>query len=85
MDPPAVHERLGLRDILPAELRVSHRVRQGRGHVNEEAVVPGTGLDQQDCGGTVFAQAVGQHTAGRTGANNDVVKGLRSHDLGAQR
>ena len=85
MDTPAVHEGLGLGGILPTELRVSHRVGQGRGHVNEEAVVPGTGLDQQDCGGTVFAQAVGQHTAGRTGANNDVVKGLRSHDLVAQR
>ena len=74
-----VHEGLGLGVVVPVVLVVGQRVGKGRWHVDEDAFVAGAGFEQQHRHLGVLGQAVGQHTAGRTGAHDDVVKSFCAH------
>lgn len=49
------------------------------GHAHQDRVVLAAGFQQQDLRSRVFAQAVGQHAAGRAGADDDVVVAIQSH------
>ena len=62
------------------DLRRHHGHHAGR-RVDQHALVGPAGLQQADGHVRVFAQAGGQHTAGRAGADDDVVKGLGVHVL----
>ena len=85
MDPTAIHEGLGFGLVQPGVLLVRHRVRQGRGHVNKNAVVQRTRLQQKYGGCTVLAEPIGQHATRRAGADNDVVEGCHQRESAVQR
>ncbi|MCY1401208.1 hypothetical protein D9M71_163210 [compost metagenome] len=72
--------RLGVREArllhreMPGVLRVAHQFRDTLGHLHQRAAVPVAGFQQQHLLAWIGGQAVGQHAAGRTGANDDVVE-----------
>ena len=82
IDRAAVHEGLGLRAVGPVVALALQRFGQSRRHMDHpghQAAVGTAGLQQQDGDLGVFAQPGGQHAAGRTGADDDVVVGLLGH------
>ena len=85
MNPTAIHEGFGFGLIQPGVLLVRHRVGQGRGHVNKNAVVQRARLQQKYGGYAVFAEPIGQHATRRAGANNDVVEGCHQRESAVQR
>ena len=64
--------RLGL--VVPVHPVVHQIVGQRRRHLGLPAAVAGPRLEQQHAHGRVGAQPVGQHAAGRAGADDDVVE-----------
>ena len=79
VDAPLVHKWLGLGLVLPAIARIGHGVGERRGHMDKDAVVIATSLDQKHAHLSVLAQAVGKHATGRTGAHDDVIKFRQGH------
>ena len=87
VDPAAVHERLGLRLVLPVVEAAADRERQRRRHVDErvEPPVGAAGLEDEDAPGGVRAEAVGEHAPGRSATDDDDVpprRPIRCHRLG---
>ncbi len=75
VDPSAVHERLGLRLVLPVVEPAADRERQGRRHVDEDVprIVRPAGLEDEDARRRVRAQAIRERAACRTAADDDEV------------
>src|SRR5215475_9652110 len=74
----AVHVGLGLAVVVPVDLVVGERIGERRRHVDlpvPEAILP-AGLEHEDAVLRLGAEAIGQHAAGRSGANDDVVENL---------
>ncbi len=78
VDPPVVHVRLGIGLVLPVVEPVADRERQRRGHVHQrvEAGVRVPRLEDEHRRARVRAQPVGQRTARRATADDDVVVAL---------
>ena len=76
----------GHRRARPARRRSPSRAAASAGsappqrHMDQRIAIPGTGFQHQHAAVHLRAQAVGQHAAGRTGADDDVVV-LRAHVL----
>jgi len=72
---PAVVE-LGFRFgvVIPVKRRDIDQFGQSGGHVNKRVPVAAAGFQQQDAIFGVGRKPVGQHAAGRAGADNDVIK-----------
>src|SRR5262249_32602280 len=74
----AVHVGFGLAVVVPVDLVVGERIGERRRHVDlpvPEAILP-AGLEHEDAVLCLGAEAIGQHAAGRTGADDDVVESL---------
>ena len=78
MDAAAVEARLRRGVVAPVVLGAVHRDREGRGHLDEDAAVAAAEFEDQHPGPRVLGQAGGQHAAGRAGADDDVVVGVRT-------
>ena len=70
-----VHEGLGIGLVRPVVALALQREGQRRRHLGTEVepVVRATGFQQQHADIGIFGEAGGQHVAGRTGADDDVV------------
>ena len=76
--PPAVQTRLRHGAVTPAiELVLGHHGQAGRA-VDEHAAVGRSRFNQGHPQGRVFAQATGQHAAGRPAAHDDVIEHVLS-------
>ena len=73
-DRPVVHGLLRLRKEAPIDLAVVGQPHDARRDVDEGAAVRRPCLEQADGDRRVLAQPVGDHRAGRTGADNDIVE-----------
>ncbi len=75
VDPPVAHVGLGLGLVLPVVEPVPDRERECSGHVDVDVPqrVGPAGLEHEDPGRPIGAQAVGQHAPRRTTADDDVV------------
>ncbi|MNS75696.1 hypothetical protein D3C72_1092230 [compost metagenome] len=73
--PAVVHEGLGIGLVRPVVALALQREGQCGGHLGTEVepVVRATGFQQQHADIGIFGEAGGQHVAGRTGADDDVV------------
>jgi len=74
---------LGLDRKLPREARIVDRAEVPHRQPQPEVAVLAAGLQQQYAAGRVGGEAVGQHAAGRAGADDDVV--IRSAEGGRHR
>ncbi len=72
-DPAAAEPRLGHRLETPIVGRRGQQPINRERHVDLPAATVGPGLDQQNLDGRIFAQARGNRTTGRTGADDDEV------------
>jgi hypothetical protein len=81
VDPAAVHERLGLRFVLPVVPAAADREREGGRHVDEhvEAVVRPARLQDQDLRPRIGREPVGEHAPGRATAHDDDVVSACRH------
>ena len=81
IDPPAVHERLGLGLVFPVVEPAADRERERGRHVDEDVrpVVGPPGLEHEDATRRVGAQPVGQGAPGRAAADDHEVVGLARH------
>src|SRR5690606_29783423 len=61
------------RVVIPVDALAVDQLRQSRRHVDEGMPVARAGLEQQHAHAGVFAQPVGEHAAGGTGTDDDVV------------
>ena len=59
---------IGLVEVLDDGFAIAY------GNMDPETAVTPPGLKQENAGLRIFAQAVGQHTAGRTGTDDDEIK-----------
>jgi len=66
--------RFGLGAVHPVQRRVVERQAIADRHLHLGTAVRAPGLQQQHARATVGAQAIGQHTARRTGTHDDVVE-----------
>jgi hypothetical protein len=66
--------RVGFGDIAPVQLRVVHGLEIADRDVDPGIPVFATGLEQQHAVRRVFRQPAGQHAAGRSGTDHDVVE-----------
>ena len=66
--------RLGGGGVVPVDALLADQLGQPGGHVDERVPIARAGFQQQHLDGRVFRQAVGEHAAGRTGADDDVVE-----------
>ena len=73
LDLAAVHVRLGLGAVAPVEHVVFVHLAHAERDMDERMEVAPARLDQQHTRRAVLAQAIGQHAAGRTAADDDVV------------
>ena len=73
LDLAAVHVRLGLGAIAPVEHVVFVHLAHAERDMDERIEVAPARFDQQHARRAVLAQPVGQHAAGRAGADDDVV------------
>ena len=73
LDAPPVESRLGLGRIAPIVHAVIVHLAHAERNVDERIAVRPAGLQQQHARARVLAQPVGQHAAGRAGADDDVV------------
>ena len=71
---PAVQAVLGLGPEAPVGARVALGVEIADRQPDPDIVVPAAGLEQQHPVAPVFRQPVRQHTAGRAGADDDIVE-----------
>ena len=69
--------RLGA--VVPVESFHIHRDRQGRWHLDEDRPIGATELQQENAMATIRRQSVGQNTAGRSRAADDVIELLLTH------
>ena len=71
----AVHEGLGLGVVVPVDLVVGQRIGEGGRHVDlpVPGVIAAAGLEQKHASRWLGRQPVGQHAAGRAGADDDVI------------
>ena len=85
VDLPAGDAGLGIGGVVPVDQRVVEQLQDARRHVDHRVPVLRAGLEQHDAG-AVLAQAVGQHAAGRAGADHHIVclhvTGSRGHGHG---
>ena len=75
-DAPAAGPFAGLRGVEPVHPRIDQRVHEAGGNMDERMPVPRPGLEHADADARVLAQAAGEHAAGRSGADDDVVEGF---------
>ena len=68
-----VQRRLGLGRVIPVDAFLADQLGEAGGHVDERVPVARAGLEQQHTPVRIGAQAVGQHAAGRSGADDDAV------------
>ena len=82
VDPPAVHERLGLRLVAPIVESAADREGERRRHVDEdvEPVIRPAGFEDQDARPRIGGEAIGQGAAGRAATDDDEVV-ARRHGL----
>jgi hypothetical protein len=80
VDAPPVHVGFGLAPITPVVALVLERIRERCRHVQLPGprVVDRARLEQQHADVGILAQAVGEHAAGRAGADHDVIEGFGS-------
>jgi hypothetical protein len=72
---------LGLGEIHPVMLALEQQARPAERNLDPRIAIPAAGLEQQHPLALVLAQPVGQHAAGRSGADDDVIVGfLVGHD-----
>ncbi len=69
----AVQSRLGFGPVAPVETRIAHRMKIAHRHMDPEAVVMTARLQQQDAVSRIGGQAVGQHAARRSRADDDEI------------
>ena len=69
---PAGDAGLGIGGVVPVDPRVVEQLQDARRHVDHRVPVFRAGLEQHDPR-AVFAQAIGQHAAGRAGAHHHIV------------
>jgi len=74
--PAAVEMGLGFADITPAKAVIASHDGCRCRHFDQHVVIATTRLDQQHAGARVLAEPVGQHTTGRTSADDDEVIGF---------
>jgi len=81
VDPPAVHERLGLGLVLPVVEPAADRERQGGRHVDErvDAPVGPTGFEDEDPRPRIRRQAVREGAPRTPSTDDDVVPGSVGH------
>src|ERR1051326_3059546 len=73
-DRAAIGAGISLRAVLPRQgVMVEHLEEAGR-DVNERVPVAPAGLDQQDLGRGILGEPVGEHAAGRSRADDDVIR-----------
>ncbi len=84
-DAPVVHVRLGLGLVGPVVGVVGERVGEGGRHVDEQAQIRRTGLDQQHRDIRLLGEAHREHAARRAGADDDVVVFFRAWHRGSGR
>ena len=72
--PAAVHMGFWLGLELPVVALHVHRDRQRGRHLDEDAAVAAAGLEHEDAARRVLGEAVGEHAAGRPGADDYVVE-----------
>src|SRR5665647_3714418 len=77
-DAPAGGVGAGLLRIAPVDARIVEGLDEAGRQMDVRVPVGGPGLQHADCRRQIFAQAVGQHAAGRTGADNHVVEGVHA-------
>ena len=82
VDPPAGRSRLGLRRIGPDPVG-AEQADEGAGRAAVDDAFVRAGLQHEDAQCRIFRQPVGDHRAGRTGADDDVVESL-VHRAGIQ-
>src|SRR5262252_7665169 len=73
VDAPSVHARLRLGLETPVHTRVEHRLGIADRHVNPRVAVRRPGFEQQHLVAAVSGKPVGQHAAGGTRPDDDVV------------
>ena len=76
VDAPAVQIGLGLGLEAPVVALHVHGDRERGRHLDEDAAPAAACLEQQHADALVLAQPVGQHAAGRAGADDHVIEGL---------
>src|SRR5262245_66148183 len=72
MDLAAVDARLWVGGVIPVDQGVVEQLQDAGWNVDHWMPIRGTGLEQQNAG-TAFTQPAGDHAAGGTGADHDVV------------
>src|SRR6202034_3717442 len=70
----AVEMRLGLGPVAPVVALHVHRDRERTRHLDPQRAVRAAVLEQQHAVAAVLAQAIGEHAAGRAGADDHVVE-----------
>lgn len=75
-DAPAGSVLAWLLRITPVDARVVECLDETGGQMNVRMPVGGTGFQHADACCRVFAQAIGQHAAGRAGADDHIVEGV---------
>src|SRR5580704_4008248 len=75
-DAPTAGPFAGLRGVEPVHPWIDQRVHEARRNVDERMPVPRPGFEYADRDVPVFAQAAGEHAAGRSGADDDIVEGF---------
>ena len=79
IDPAAAEMRLGLGAIAPVVGARIHRQRQRRRHLDDQRPIGPAVFEREHGRSPVLGQSIGQHAAGRAGADDDVVEGLLAH------
>src|SRR5205085_3869426 len=80
VEPAVVAPRLGLRLVVPVELRLELLGERRRNLDVRVAVLP-SGLEQEDPGGRVLGKAVGKNTAGGAGPDDHIVRGRHGRTI----
>ena len=79
LDAPSVEIRLGIGFVAPIEHAVFVHAAHAERDVNVRVPVAAAGLEQKHIRGAVLRQPVSQYTAGRAGANDDVIVPVARH------
>jgi hypothetical protein len=84
VQPAAVQVRLGFCRVTPVEHFALLQLAEAERDLDVGMPVLAAGLEQQHRRACIFGQAVRQHTAGRAGADDDVIiAGRVAHDVAA--
>ena len=79
LDAPAVEVRLGIGLVAPVEHAVFVHAAHAERDVDVRVPVAAAGFEQKHARGAVLGQPVGQHAAGRAGADDDVIVSVGCH------